>query len=160
MGVASNRLYLSTGARVYDATGYVGFAGSSSNNTVWVVGGNTVWSNRYQHFIGYSGSSNSLVILDGGVVFARDGYIGWTLDNRLTPALSKALNLLSSFPSGVRAEFDAIIGNEGATTTHTSILVVDDDPAILEVLRITLGTEGYAVHGVEDPLTALAGTMQ
>ena len=72
-----NSLVISNGGQVADITGFVGYyASSSSNNSVVVSGSGSVWKNLDDVTIGFSGSSNSLVINNGGQVIDGSGIIG------------------------------------------------------------------------------------
>ncbi len=73
---AGNRLTISNGGYVANAIGTVGFAPSSSNNSVVVTGSGSVWSNKGFVFIGYFGSGNSLVISNGGQVISSGADAG------------------------------------------------------------------------------------
>jgi T5SS/PEP-CTERM-associated repeat protein len=54
-----------------DNYGYLGYEVNSRNNMVLVTGSGSVWTNSGPFWIGYSGSGNSLVISNGGQVFAN-----------------------------------------------------------------------------------------
>ena len=47
------------------------------NNSVLVTGAGSLWTNSGDLFVGYVGSSNSLVITNGGTVANTGGYIGY-----------------------------------------------------------------------------------
>ena len=64
----------SAGTNSFNDT-YVGYATNSSNNQLLVSGSTTVLSNSGVLFVGYEGSSNSLVITNGAKVFGTDAYI-------------------------------------------------------------------------------------
>ena len=79
-----NSLVISDGGALGDSDGYLGGYGdanglrSSSNNSVLVSGGGSVWSNRGSFYVGYSGWANSLVISNGGqVVSSSNVYVGY-----------------------------------------------------------------------------------
>ena len=66
-------------------TGYLGYDSSSSNNSVFVTGTNSTWSNNSDLTIGGSGSGNSLVISNGGKVVNTKGSVGTgSNSNRVT----------------------------------------------------------------------------
>ncbi|HUJ72650.1 MAG TPA: hypothetical protein VLZ30_10415, partial [Verrucomicrobiae bacterium] len=74
-----NRLVISNGANVFDATGYVGDNGVSSggnNNTVVVSGTGSTWSNASLLSIGDSSLANTLIITNGGAVYDGDSLVG------------------------------------------------------------------------------------
>ncbi len=73
---AGNTLTISNGGHVYNAQGVIGFDAASSNNVVSVTGVDSLWSNRLELIVGWSGASNSLVISNGGRVFNGVGTLG------------------------------------------------------------------------------------
>ena len=76
---AGNSLLISNGGRVVGGVlgeGHVGDVTSSRNNSVLVTGTGSVWSNFYFVIVGSQGSSNRLVISDGGVVIDTHGIVG------------------------------------------------------------------------------------
>jgi T5SS/PEP-CTERM-associated repeat protein len=75
-GGSSNSLTISGGAQVRDVNGWIGYGASSSNNTVLVVGTNSLWTNSGNITIGaFGGPGNSLTVSDGGQVEAASGII-------------------------------------------------------------------------------------
>ena len=74
-GGSGNSLVISNGGRVVDNYGAIGDT-TSSNNSVLVTGSNSLWSNSVKFYVGYRGSSNSLVISEGGTVMNNYGTIG------------------------------------------------------------------------------------
>ncbi|MFZ0435497.1 MAG: autotransporter-associated beta strand repeat-containing protein, partial [Chthoniobacterales bacterium] len=73
---SGNNLVMSNGGRVANGFGTIGFLAESSNNSVQVTGNNSTWTNSNELNVGLSGSSNSLVISDGGMVANGGGIIG------------------------------------------------------------------------------------
>ena len=65
---SSNSLAISNGGSVINQVGYIGFTTFTSNNSVLVTGTNSAWTNSSDLYVGLAGSSNSLVISDGGIV--------------------------------------------------------------------------------------------
>ena len=59
------------------ANTYIGFDPGANSNTLNVLNTNTVLSNSAAVFVGVSGSSNRLVVSNGGKVLDSFGYIGW-----------------------------------------------------------------------------------
>ena len=81
---AGNSLVISDGGQVltgpscdYYGDGYMGYDSSSTNNSVLVTGPGSVWSNRCDLVVGYSGAGNSLLISNGGQVVNGDGWVGY-----------------------------------------------------------------------------------
>ncbi|MFA5193653.1 MAG: autotransporter domain-containing protein, partial [Verrucomicrobiia bacterium] len=73
---ASNSLTIADGGQVFNTYGVVGNNAISSNNSVWVTGPGSLWSNSGDLIVGNAGSFNSLTISNGGHVVNANGYIG------------------------------------------------------------------------------------
>ena len=83
---SGNRLVISDGGSVSNAFGTIGFQTDSSNNSVLVTGvdsntNRSTWINRTNLVVGNYGSSNSLVISNGGFVANASGAIGFQTDS-------------------------------------------------------------------------------
>jgi len=65
-----------SGTNSYSNT-FVGYTAIASNNLLTVGNTNTLLTNSGDAFIGYSGSSNAMVISNGGNVSDRNGWIGY-----------------------------------------------------------------------------------
>ena len=73
----SNNLVISNGGAVAASDGgYIGANADSFNNRVLVTGADSIWTNNFL-YVGYEGSSNSLVISNAGTVVNSNGYIGY-----------------------------------------------------------------------------------
>jgi len=73
---SSNSMTISNGGAVTnDYDSYIGSNNLSSNNSVLVTGSNSVWSIA-SVYVGFSGSSNSMTISNGGMVDVGLVYIG------------------------------------------------------------------------------------
>ena len=72
----NNSLVISSEAVVSDVNGTIGNYYLSSNNSVLVTDAGTLWTNGGYLYVGNSGSGNSLVILNGGVVADAWSFIG------------------------------------------------------------------------------------
>ncbi len=72
---SGNLLEIYSGGRVYSSSGYVGYGSWATSNRVVVSGDNSIWINQTA-VIGYLGSSNSLLIDDGGLVLGNKSFIG------------------------------------------------------------------------------------
>jgi T5SS/PEP-CTERM-associated repeat protein len=72
---SGNNLVISNGGQLLDYDGYLGFT-NGFNNQALVAGAGSVWSNADAVLIGDFGSSNRLVIRDGGLVLDNWGLIG------------------------------------------------------------------------------------
>ncbi len=74
---SGNRLVVSGGGLVDDLIGWVGNSAGSSNNLALVSGSGSVWSNRANVIVGFSGAGNQLLVTNGGrVVNVAGGTIG------------------------------------------------------------------------------------
>jgi len=73
---SGNRLVISNGSQVIDYNGWLGSDTNSCNNQALVTGAGSVWSNANAVLIGDFGSSNSLVIGNGGLVGDYWGLVG------------------------------------------------------------------------------------
>jgi T5SS/PEP-CTERM-associated repeat protein len=72
-----NSLVISNGGRVINGYGYLGRVAGSDNNSVMIVGTNSVWTNHANLYVGCYGSGNSLVISNGGRVIDDYGTVGY-----------------------------------------------------------------------------------
>ena len=61
-----------SGTHPFDAT-YIGYDASASNNQITVEGFGTLLSNSGDLYVGYAGSSNSMVVSNGGIVVSSNG---------------------------------------------------------------------------------------
>jgi T5SS/PEP-CTERM-associated repeat protein len=73
---AGNQLTVANGGRVESEYGYLGFAASSSNNTVTVIGTDSIWNNHNNLYVGANGGGNQLTIAAGGTVLAGQIIVG------------------------------------------------------------------------------------
>ncbi|MCX7824555.1 MAG: hypothetical protein N2689_03255 [Verrucomicrobiae bacterium] len=73
---ARNSLIITNGGRVINGNGYIGNNAGASNNSVWVGGADSVWSNRLNLFVGNNGPGGSLAIATGGTVIASNVTVG------------------------------------------------------------------------------------
>ncbi|MCX6899401.1 MAG: M6 family metalloprotease domain-containing protein, partial [Verrucomicrobia bacterium] len=74
---AGNQLTITNSGKVYGG-GVIGRYSSANNNAVLVSGAGSVWHADYSDLhVGYWGSSNQLMITDGGAVYNGYGHIGW-----------------------------------------------------------------------------------
>jgi T5SS/PEP-CTERM-associated repeat protein/autotransporter-associated beta strand protein len=66
---SGNSLTISNGAQVANSYGYIGHGAPSSNNSVLVIGANSLW-NSVIPIVGVHGSGSTLTVADGGAVAA------------------------------------------------------------------------------------------
>jgi T5SS/PEP-CTERM-associated repeat protein len=110
---SSNRLVISNGGRVSDDMGVIGYDTNSFNNQALVTGAGSVWSNATAMFVGYLGSSNRLVIGDGGLVTGYWGLIG-------EADFSSSNNTALVETGGVWRSHELVVGDAGP---HNTLLV-------------------------------------
>jgi T5SS/PEP-CTERM-associated repeat protein len=84
---SSNQMVVTNGGRVFSGVGYVGWFNTANNNTVSIVGTGSVWSATNDIYMGYIGSSNQLIIANGGGVSAFETVIGFNPDSTNNVAL-------------------------------------------------------------------------
>jgi len=73
---AFNRLVVSNGAFVENNNSFIGRSPGSSNNSVFVIGDGSLWSNRNDLTLGNAGAGNQLIVSGGGRLANRIGYMG------------------------------------------------------------------------------------
>lgn len=72
-----NRMVISDGGNVQNVNGFIGrYTNNASYNSVLVTGVNSTWTNTGNLNVGLGGSSNSVVVSNGGVVRNVNGSIG------------------------------------------------------------------------------------
>ena len=67
---SGNSLTLADGGVAANTDGFIGYTNTASNNTVLVTGTGSVWTNSRDLYVGVFSRSNSLVVTNGGEVFA------------------------------------------------------------------------------------------
>jgi T5SS/PEP-CTERM-associated repeat protein len=78
---SGNSLVISNEGSVKNLYGYIGYTSNSSNNSVFVTGTNSTWTNTGSLSVGYSGSSNTLTVANGGAVSAASFTIASQIDS-------------------------------------------------------------------------------
>ena len=69
-------LRIENGGLLSNDFGYIGYEANATNNSVTVTGSNSTWINSITVYVGFSGSGNSLVVGNGGVVASFAGFVG------------------------------------------------------------------------------------
>lgn len=108
---AGNSLSVSDGGWVADSEARIGSTTSSSNNTVWVTGDGSVWTNGFAVYVGLLGAGNSLIISNGAKVFDAYGSIG------LYASASNNTVSVTGDGSLWRTTADLYLGTDGAQNT-------------------------------------------
>lgn len=137
-----NSLTIANGGLVSNAVGYVGWNFTSSNNSVWVTGAGSVWSNGNNLFVGNSGDGNSLTVSNGATVVAVAATVGnnagangnsvvvtgpgslWTNSGSLTMGNAGSGNQLIIADGGrvVGGGFSSSVGS-GSSSSNNLVLV-------------------------------------
>jgi len=110
---SGNSLVISNGGRVINGYGYLGRVSGSDNNSILVVGTNSVWLNRTNVYVGCYGSGNSLVISNSGRVIDDYGTVGYDVNCIDNQALVTGAGSVWSNSTVV------FVGNSGPTNSLT-----------------------------------------
>ncbi|MFZ4115133.1 MAG: autotransporter-associated beta strand repeat-containing protein [Chthoniobacterales bacterium] len=181
-----NQLIISNGGTVYiggtDAS-ILGNGGGSSNNMAVVTGTNSLWSNAGDLSVGYNGSSNQLIVSNGGVVISPNGYVGnvgnsnsaiitgsnslWSNSGSLTVGVYGAGNslIISNGGQVYAGQFlnggNIWIGGDGVnsdassfTASNNNVLVTGQGSILVSYGDITVG-----VYGAGNTLTISDGGL-
>jgi T5SS/PEP-CTERM-associated repeat protein/autotransporter-associated beta strand protein len=122
---SSNSLVISNGSSVESRHGTIGFDSSSSNNSVLVTGTISAWTNTSELTVGYQGSSNSLVISNGGSVVSLNGRIGTqsSSNNVLVTGTGSAwTNTTELLIGNTGSDNSLVISNGGAVVTGMCLI--------------------------------------
>jgi T5SS/PEP-CTERM-associated repeat protein len=143
--VVSNGGAVNTGF-VVPSTGYIGKNATSSNNSVLVTGTNSAWSNAFGFFVGYSGSSNSLTVSNGGSVYA--GSLNGVVVGNDTTSSNNSL-LVSGSNSTIISTGGLTVGSSGSGNTLTieSNAVVSNSSDVVLGLQATSSNNSVVVNG-------------
>ncbi len=146
-----NVLEVSEGGRLTSAQGILGNDGIGKNNSVVVMGTNSVWNNQENLLVGRRGKSNQLKVLDGGTVDTLNAHIGFYLnaDNNgvVVAGQSSTLRVKEQLTLGVFRSgdywLDSGTGNSLTVSNSGWVLVGDVDTNNVP----TLGSGGVLVVG-------------
>src|SRR5439155_23902084 len=76
-----NLLIDTNGGRVADVNGYIGYGLNSTGNVALISGAGSLWTNRGNLYVGWSGCSNQLILTNSGAaIVASNFYLGINLD--------------------------------------------------------------------------------
>jgi len=144
---AGTALVISNGGKVMvtgavlkpTASSFVGWStsGNASNNSVLVTGSGSVWSNRYDLWVGLGGFNslnlsvgNRLAIHDGAAVINSNGYVGYRSDTSPGPgSVSNNSVLVTGSGSVWNNRSNVFVGNYGASGNS---LVISNGGAVLD----------------------------
>jgi len=69
-------LRIENGGVLSDGFAYVGYESNAVSNSVILSDDNSIWTNLFTVYVGFSGSGNSLVVSNGGKLLSMAGFIG------------------------------------------------------------------------------------
>ena len=155
-----NSLVISDGGMVsVGGNSTIGDQSTASNNSVLVAGANSLWTNSYGLLVGGEGSSNSLVISNGGTVANIYGYVGvdtnssnnsvlvtgsnslWTNSGDLSVGGSGSGNSLVISNGGMVANYSANIGFD-TVSSNNSVLVTGSNSLWTNSSNLYVGNYG------------------
>lgn len=153
---SSNSMVISNQGRVVSFSGFIGYATNSSNNSVLVTGTNSAWTSTETLFVGYEGSSNSLVISNKGSVLSPGGEIGLFSSNNsvLVTGTNSSWNIDMGVLAvgGVGSGNSLVISNGGSVLTQSgaigdisannSVLVTGTNSAWTNTAELYVGLSG------------------
>src|ERR1051325_1630035 len=126
-----NKLFVSNGALVGDQFGYIGLLPTSISNAAFVTGTGSVWSNRSNLYLGFSGNGNRLFISNAGQVFSHSGVIGADVTSSNNEALVTGTN---SFWSNRNQVIVGALGSNNRLTVSNGASVFTSNEVILGLL--------------------------
>ncbi len=157
-------LALTNGTNAYSNT-YIGYNAGASNNFLSIANTNTLFSNSADVYVGYSGSSNAMVISNGAKVindngYNNTGYIGYNAsssNNSVTVTGANSLwtnywlfigydgaaNSLVISNRGTVAAYGVFVGADDVTSSDNTVLVTGSNSSLLAG-----GDGGLEVGGV------------
>ena len=164
---SGNSMVISNGGKVDFGEGRVGDQATASNNRVLVAGTNSLWIARLgtnyagfggDLFVGHRGSSNSLIISNGGTVADTFGYIGyfnssnnsglvtgagslWTNSGGLSVGYQGSGNSLVISNRGTVANREVTIGFEVGSSNNT-VLVTGSNSLLTNSSWLVAGWHG------------------
>ncbi len=119
----ANSLTIDSGGQVYSGNAYIGITdpitGGASNNSVRVSGSGSIWGNSADLYVGCYGSSNTLIIENGGMVSNNFGFIGF---DDGTCASSSNLVVVTGSGSIWSNAADLVIGFGNGSTSNNLII--------------------------------------
>jgi T5SS/PEP-CTERM-associated repeat protein/autotransporter-associated beta strand protein len=124
---SSTTLNVTTGSNSFSST-YVGYNAIASNNLLTVGNTNTLLTNSADLYVGYSGSSNAMLISNGAMVSDSSGWIGYQAKSSNNTVLISGSNSIwansSELIIGQSGSGNSlIISNEGQVTMGNGLYV-------------------------------------
>ena len=113
---SSNKLMISDGGQVMSSSGYLGYSEQSVKNTVF-VGGEETALHSANLYVGYNGSSSSIIASNGGLISGQNQYLGTGTNSSNNSVLVTGVDAL-----GVSSEFlgvNLFVGYNGSDNSLT-----------------------------------------
>jgi len=135
-GGARNSMLISNGGYVVDQYGYLGNNNSASNNTAMIAGVNSIWSNSSNLNIGYESAGNTMVISNGGVVYDKNGFLGYSNFSSNNSVVINGAGLYNSNPTSG----SALVSGPGASWINSGSLTIGYSGPSNSLLITNLGS--------------------
>jgi T5SS/PEP-CTERM-associated repeat protein len=132
---SGNQMIISNGGLVSDSNGYIGYTNGSSGNSVLVTGTNSSWTNQDRLYVGYLGSSNSLVVSNGGQVLTSYLRVGHDSNSIGNSILVTGTNSLLESGIGGTTNISMRIGANGVSNS----LTINQGGLVLSLDSISIG---------------------
>jgi T5SS/PEP-CTERM-associated repeat protein len=160
---SGNSVVISDGGTITNGWTYIGTSDRANSNTAIVTGTGSRWSSEVDFNVGYSGSYNSLVISDGGMVsngkHFRGGTIGYDTNSMNNSVLVTGSNSIWTTTADIFVGYmgssnSLVISNGGrvnssvadigfaATSTGNSVLITGTGSAWSNSGDLTIGVAG------------------
>jgi len=124
-----NQLTIANGATVFSGAGFVGGGNIASNNTATITGSGAQWNTTNFLYVGFVGSSNQLIIANGGRASATETRIGFD------PVASNNFALVTGPDTVLSNSGNTIVGYGG----FANQLIVSNGATVLD----QIGNVGY-----------------
>jgi len=155
---SSQTTNFTSGTHIYSVT-YVGYTATDSNNLLEIDNTNTLLTNSSFLYVGYGGSSNSMVISNGGQVRNTLGYVGYSGTSSNNSVLVTGTNSLWSNSGSLYFGYNgssnsmvisnggqlrnaaAFVGN-GNASSNNSVVVIGTNSLWSNSINIQIGYGG------------------
>lgn len=162
-GSAFNHLLISQGGAVSNGFGVIGFPAAAGDNSVFVTGSGSSWSNNVL-YVGEGGSRNSLTAADGAIVTANSSTIGVVAganDNWVTVTGTNSLwNTVGNLLVGDAGGGSRLIVQRGGTVKGSGLILGDDATSTGNLLSVATATVAVTNVGGTGVLDVRRGNME
>ena len=127
-GAVNNQLSILNGGTVVSTSGFIGsFSAGASRNAAMVSGAGSLWINSGALLVGDTGSSNSLLITNGGAVQSSNAYVGFdtTSSNNVLTVGNATLTVTNATSNGVLDVRRGSAVFSGGTITADQLLLTN-----------------------------------